>query len=229
LSRKGWFLLLLVSAMGCSRREQVPTITRAEFDVVQAHRPTRDDPERYLTFTRSDRGRDIVSRRLRNVFSDRGIAIVKGADRAEAYRIRDGRGEGPFGSIEGYPITAVGKGADPALARRFVEPLLDGSRYFASPDCFINPGVAYRLRAAEGSVSLVVCYECDNIDVYVRDEHGRLTHRGGAFLYDPLGGPKGLVRIAKEAFPDDGEIQKLGDQAKVMIPVEMPNVHTREP
>ena len=216
----GWFLLLLISATGCSRREQVPTITRAEFDEVQAQRPTQEDPEPYLKFIRSDRGRDIFSRRLRKVFSDRGIAIVRSADRVEAYRIRDGQREGPLGSIEGYPITAVGKGLDAATARQFVEPLLDGSRYFASLDCFINPGVAYRLQAAEGSVSLVICYECDHIEVIVRDEHGRLTHRGGAFLYDPLGGPKGLVRIAKEAFPDDGMIQKLDDQTRIMISVE---------
>ena len=138
------------------------------------------------------------------------MAILKEATSVETYRIvdTDFQPNPPrsIGTIEQYPITSKGvaRGSDFAIAA--AEQLLDGEAYFLSLDCIIDPGVAFRFWKSKESVTLVICYQCDHVEVIVCDSWGSTTHRGGAFFSKSFGV---MVQLAKKAFPDDPEIQGL--------------------
>ncbi len=177
------FILSVITAMGCSRKEQVPKVSREEWAEVQSHFPfDGKNPESLIRFLRTEQGESIMSRRLLMLFSDRGIAVLRGATRVEASRIVDPEWHpevrSRFGSIEGYPIIARGKDLGTAtVAAKTADSLLDGKLYFISLDCLPDPGVALLFRSDKGSVTLIVCYECNQFDVYVRDGSGSLFQR----------------------------------------------------
>jgi hypothetical protein len=156
------------------------------------------------------------------IYSDRGIAILRGAGRVEIFRIVDPKwhpdAAGPR-SIEDHPITATGSEQGARFAARLADAVLVGKDYFASLDCLPDPGVAFRAWRGKESVTLAVCFECNHLEVFVRDTRGRLVHRYGDYFYNPLGGPAGLARLAKEVFPDDPSIRKLSDETERFVPV----------
>ena len=215
--------MILTSLQGCSPKEQATKVTRAEFAEFQSHLPLDSQPtEEQLRFLASARGKDIVSRRLRMIFSDRGIAILRGASRVETFRIVDPELHPEAGgprTVERFPITDVGPQQGAPFAARLADAVLDGKDYFISLDCWPDPGVAFRAWKGKESVTLAICYECDDLEVSVRDPRGVQVHHGGGSFHDPLGGPVGLVRLAKEAFPDDPSIQELSDETTRFVPV----------
>jgi hypothetical protein len=198
--------------VGCSHREDIPKITREEWFEVHRNIPWGDGSGNAEYFA-SPRGQQLVSKRLRHVFGDLGLSTMKDATRVETFRIIDpSRHESPkdlVGEIERFPIIAKGEIQGKEFAVKMSTYLLDGKLYFFSPDCIEDYGVAYRLWKGSDSVSLIVCYECYNIQVFVRDAEGRLVHEGGSSFRDAFGGPDVMRELAKLAFPSDAAIQAL--------------------
>jgi hypothetical protein len=196
---------------GCSNQESTLKMTWEEYEEVESH--LGSGGEANSRFFSSTRGRELLGKRLREVFSDRGIASLGGASRVEAFRIVDTawhpRPQDPIGEMEGYPITSIGQAQGSDFASGMATYLLDGKLYFYHPDCIDDPGVAFRLWKGKESVTLLVCYQCEYLEVIVRDGSGRPIHRAGTFFRDFSGAPDLMRRLAKEAFPDDREIQAL--------------------
>lgn len=212
--------LISASALGCSAAEPSPSVTRAEFQEVQGHFPIAEKPAALDDFFSSERGKDIVARRLRQVVGDRGISVLRDATRVEAFRIADtddldyafGRHKdvrSDLGKIDGYTITSRGEEIGRGFAERLSGYLLEGKHYFISLDCLPDPGVAFRVWRGRESVSLIICYECDYLKVFVHDERGSNVHRGSSYFKDAFVESEVLVDLAREAFPDDEQIQAL--------------------
>src|SRR4051812_47997823 len=87
--RRAWHIILnLVIISGCfpeEHREQVPKVTGEEYDEVRSQLFRIADPEdippyevdEAKRFLQSDRAKDIISRRLRMIYSDRGIGLLR--------------------------------------------------------------------------------------------------------------------------------------------------------
>ena len=56
---------------------------------------------------------------------------------------------------------------------------------------------------------MLICFECDQLEYFVRDRAGKLKHRAQA-EFDPA--RPALLKLAKKALPDDKAIQDLPDK-----------------
>jgi hypothetical protein len=144
-----------------------------------------------------------VSKRL----GEKTLAILKGADRVEVFRL-DNRliekvpeGVKKFGR---FAITAMGKEQGKEFAGKLAAVLMKDETYFGRALRCFEPGVGFRIWNGKESVDMTICFGCSNFYV------------GGA--YGEFGGSKGiygqLAKLAKEAFPDDKEIQELPDKSR---------------
>jgi hypothetical protein len=71
--------------------------------------------------------------------------------------------------------------------------------------------VAFRLWKDKESVDVIVCFGCSNLRVIARDADGKeLAKASGGFGPDK----SDLLKLTKEAFPDDKEIQGIGEEKK---------------
>jgi hypothetical protein len=149
---------------------------------------------------------------VRRLLGDRTLAILNDATRVEVFRLKPERVAQPDGAkkgeVGGFPILSAGKTQDARFAARIASVLRDkGSYEFDRPKgCLIRPGVAFRLWKGKESVEVVLCFECDILVVIARDEDGKEAHRASKD-FDP--GRPALMKLAKDAFPDDREIQSL--------------------
>lgn len=150
---------------------------------------------------------------VRGLLGDRTLAVLDGVTRAEVFRLKAERVAQPPGSAKvegagGFPILSTGKPRDARFAARVAAVLRDKGTYeFDRPKgCVIRPGVAFRLWKGKESVDLILCFECNILVVDARDEAGKPVHRA-IKDFDP--GRPALVKLAREAFPDDPEIRAL--------------------
>src|SRR5262249_50693304 len=108
--------------------------------------------------------------------------------------------------IGGFVITASGKPLGKEFAQKLSAILLEAATYQeASAKCF-EPGVAFRLRADQRSAEVLICFMCNDINV----RPNRKGNRDASQLAD-FGQPVRvrLLKLTKEAFPDDEQIQNL--------------------
>ncbi len=150
---------------------------------------------------------------VRGLLGDRVLAVLDGATRVEVFRLKADRVPQPPGAPKGedaagFPIVSTGKARDARFAARVAAVLRDKGTYeFDRPKgCILRPGVAFRLWKGKQSVDLALCFECDILVVVARDEAGKSVHRASKD-FDP--GRPALVKLARDAFPDDPEIQAL--------------------
>jgi hypothetical protein len=145
----------------------------------------------------------------------RSAAILSEATKVEVFRI-DGRNDPPDPTpikpgdptMGGYAILARGQDQGPEFAAKLAEILTDDKTYsdrFAA--CFW-PGVAFRVWKGEDCVDMVICFKCGNF--YVGPPTDRLVMENASFSGSP--NTVRLVRLAKEAFPDDEEVQALEEK-----------------
>jgi hypothetical protein len=213
MARLPILVAVLATFVGCWHREEVPRITLTEAHGVRHYLPGGEKAGDADYFTSAE-GRRLVAKRLRQVFGDLGRSTLKGATRVETFRIIDTRlhpaPRHQIGKLEGLPVVAKGRDQGQEFASKLSDLLLDGRLYFHGVDCWdVDPGVAYRLRDGESSVTVIVCFDCDHLRVVVRDARGRLVHEGGSYFHDPYNRPDVLRELAKGAFPADPAIQKL--------------------
>jgi hypothetical protein len=143
---------------------------------------------------------EVVAKRL----GEKTVGILQGADRVEVFRInpeKEGKEAGK-NRIGGYAVTATGKEQDKVFAGKLAGVLLQGRTYSGQSFKCFDPGVAYRIWKGKESVEVAICFACENLRI------------GDAF--GSFGGAKGnwaaMVKVAKEAFPDDKEIQGLPEK-----------------
>lgn len=151
---------------------------------------------------------------LSNPLDKRTKTILAGATRVEVFRLDgDNRSsvEKPAREgdkrIGGFLVTAQGQNQGKAFAAKLADILSDRSTYaLAFAGCF-SPGVAYRIWKDEESVEVLICFKCHN---FYCGPPADSVQENASFVRSPREGD--LVRLAKEAFPDDPEIQKLKDR-----------------
>jgi hypothetical protein len=144
---------------------------------------------------------------------ERMTAILNAATKAEAFRIADKPLERPEGKhVSGYPVLSAAKEQGKDFAKRLSSVLQDEKSLFSAQARCFSPGVAFRLWKDKESVEVVVCYMCWGLRLTARDADGKVLHQtGGGFKANN----DAWVKLAKEAFPDDKQIQALGDGGRL--------------
>jgi hypothetical protein len=139
--------------------------------------------------------------------SRRGVAILKGATRVEVFRVSPNESK-PRGIplIGGFPITAVGKERGQEFASRLSSILLGRGVTQNEKKCGLEPGVAFRLWKGDEALEVLVCFKCNVLWPHVVAEP---TDKPWFEWqdFDPV--RPALVGLAKEAFPEDAEVQGL--------------------
>ena len=147
--------------------------------------------------------------RVKKFLGDPVVDVLKGATRVEAYRLRDERADEGKPSVGRYVITSTGKAQDEAFAQRLAKVLLDERTYVfgSAKGCKFTPGIGFRVWNGDtAAVEVVICFDCDELIVHApKASDGSI--RGAMEDFDPA--RPALVRLAKEAFPEDKEIQAL--------------------
>jgi hypothetical protein len=132
-------------------------------------------------------------------------SILEGATAVEVYRIDSEKVAAPGDpTLDGYLVVARGQDRGEEFAARLAEVLLDPGTYSHSFALCFDPGVAYRLRKGRECLDIVICFHCEN--VYLGPPT-RGVRENASFHESPA--RHRLVRLAKEAFPEDKEIQGL--------------------
>jgi hypothetical protein len=126
----------------------------------------------------------------------------------EAYRIdgmafMEGRADGAEKTIQGFPVLAGPVPVDAPTAGVLADVLGSDDTYLwdVAKACEFLPGVAYRYREPGTTVDVLICFSCDELEVFVND--AKVGHED----FDPR--RRDLVRIAKKLFPQDAKIQSL--------------------
>ena len=144
------------------------------------------------------------------------IADLSKSRVCEAYRI-DGYGiSGPTAigdapgakadkprRLQGYPIISGPTAIDDASRAILSKVLTDPDTYLwdSAKPCEFVPGVALRLSDANVRVDVLVCFSCEELEMYTNGK--RVGHED----FDSR--RTDLLRVAKQLFPEDEGIQKL--------------------
>jgi hypothetical protein len=156
------------------------------------------------------------SKKVVEALGEPTVGFLKGTTKVEAFRIKlDKADKEGVKTVGGYPITATGKEQGKDFAGKLRDVLFADATYEGrSARCF-EPGVAFRARTdKKESVEVIICFHCSNLSVISYDANGKVVKKdaGGGFGGTPSW--TALVKLAKEAFPDDKEIQALKEDAK---------------
>src|SRR5262249_14897406 len=92
------------------------------------------------------------------------------------------------------------------FAAKLTAALKDEKSYGLAARCFF-PGVGFRAWKDKESVDVVICYLCSNFYIVAHAADGK--ELGRTQLAGFRENWATFVQLAKEAFPDDAEIQKL--------------------
>jgi hypothetical protein len=143
-------------------------------------------------------------------------AVLTSADKVEVFRL-DGNNflfpdkkvseEKETRRIGGFLVTGQGEDPEKAFAGKLAEVLADERTDTGNAKKCFQPGVAFRIWKGKEVVDVLICFGCNNLycgpSVDLAQENtffGRSPRRPD------------LVRLAKEAFPADREIQALQDE-----------------
>jgi len=108
--------------------------------------------------------------------------------------------------MHGYQITAGPVKLVPTQARAFSRLLTTPvSEFFrdAHKACILQPGIGLRFTKAEHVIDILLCFSCDEFAIY---EDGRSINTEDFDDVRPQ-----LVKLAKQLYPNDKEIQALTD------------------
>jgi hypothetical protein len=151
-----------------------------------------------------------VSARVKKHLGEKTIEILNGSTRVEVFRVAPARNaKADDKQVGGHRITATGKERDQKFAARLAVVLQrDDTLFGTQARCFV-PGVAFRLWQDKEGVEVLICFTCENLRIIARDDRGKeIKNVSGAF--GPDRAP--LLKLVKEAFPDDKEIQAIREK-----------------
>ena len=142
------------------------------------------------------------------------LADLSKARVCEAYRIdgyklsgpaalEDGAKTDPPGKLHGYPVIsgpgAIDEESRAALSKILTDP--DTYLWDSAKACEFIPGIALRLADARVQVDVLICFSCDELEIYTNGK------RVGQEDFDPRRAE--LLRLARKLFPGDKGIQAL--------------------
>jgi hypothetical protein len=156
------------------------------------------------------------SKKVIGILGDDTVGVLKNATKVEPFRIDPTKTtDGTIKRIGDYPIIAVGKEQGKDFTLRLTNVLFTDATYEGrSAKCF-DPGVVFRVWTDKKEwVDVVICFHCENFVLTVYDANSKVLKQD---VLGPFGGTpsrKVLVKLAKEAFPDDKAIQALVEETK---------------
>jgi hypothetical protein len=147
------------------------------------------------------------STRVRDYVGERASKIFASPDRVEVFRMGSSR-EHPDATqtLAGFPLLSTGKEQGKDFARRLGAVLLNDGTYEweMANGCIFDPGVAFRVWSGSESVLAIICFHCNQIGI-VPDEANPRSLR----VHDADPGRPALLKLAREVFPDDVDLQQL--------------------
>jgi len=158
---------------------------------------------------------DKPSDTVRKFLGEKAVALLSDATTVEVYRVsskRQGEPKDVKYKVEGYALHAPGKPQGKEFARRLNGVLFDEDTYLfdIAKGCKFQPGVAFRIEKDRQSVIVLLCFSCDELRVLTL-EGEKIVHTAHED-FDPARAT--LVKLSKEAFPDDKEIQGLKEKKR---------------
>ena len=143
------------------------------------------------------------------VGGDEAYALVSDLSKAttcEAYRIdgyAHGAKEDKPKQLQGYPIISGPTPIDDASKAALSKVITDPNTYLwdVAKSCEFLPGVALRSADAKVQVDVLICFSCDELEIYTNGK------RAGHEDFDPQ--RSNLLRVTKKLFPKDEKIQAL--------------------
>lgn len=150
---------------------------------------------------------DVVpSKRVVDLIGQDLVDALMNANKVEVFRIAGENQDA--NSIEGWKITAKGADRDAAFAKKICGVMFNEKHYsqlvynqVSLKACIFDPGVVFRLSNDKSSATLIICFNCN----WLKTSPGRGSY--SEIDIDP--GRQQFIALAKEAFPNDKEIQEL--------------------
>jgi hypothetical protein len=158
---------------------------------------------------------DVDKGPAKNRLDSQTRAVFAGATKVEVFRLvgrerfRDGEEKPKEGRrIGGFRVTGQGKDQGRTFARKLLG-ILDDDRTYSKrfKECFW-PGVTFRVWKEKECIEVLICFICDNF--YCGPPTKGQANENASFVGSPRRAD--LVRLAREAFPDDKEIQALKEK-----------------
>ena len=152
---------------------------------------------------------------LRERYGDKTIDIIKGATKVELYRLdpRDYSDpemmkEGQEKRFGGYAVKGRGEDQGEKFAQKAAALLFnaDNFEFKVAKGCAFLPGVGLRFWKGKETADLLLCYTCRELKVVAPDPKAQGVKVPMAVFEH---GRAAFVKLAKEMFPRDEEIQKL--------------------
>ncbi len=146
------------------------------------------------------------SPRVRDFVGERAVNVLHGADRVEVFRVAAPWKKGKEGPMLGkYPLISTGKEQGKEFGTKLAQIVLDDSTYEwnIAKACEFDPGVAYRVWSGKESILVLICFHCDEIGIIADESDVKIR------IHDFDRGRPALVRLARQVFPEDKEIQGL--------------------
>jgi hypothetical protein len=145
--------------------------------------------------------------KVKKLLGEKGAAVVANATKVEVFRIDSRRtGKDDDKHIAGYPITAKGKEQGKEFAAKVRKALFDVKTYTGDSARCYEPGVAFRIWNGKDALDVVVCFRCANFQIGLKGDK-KDDDELDLFGFGPSLEP--FLALAKEALPDDREIQAL--------------------
>ena len=106
-----------------------------------------------------------------------------------------------------WPVSGTGPDQDAAFGARVAAALFNPRSYQfnSAKGCIFDPGVLFRVWSGSEYADMAVCFACDEFQLILPEADGK-TRKVGEDFDDNR---PAFVRLAKEAFPNDPQIQGL--------------------
>ena len=150
------------------------------------------------------------SKKLSEKLGEEAVDILRGAEKVEAFRLNPDREAKGDKQVGGFVVTAEGKSLGKESVAALAELLLTDETYTGQQSkCFL-PGVGFRVWKGDKSVDVAVCFMCSNLQV---------GNASGGFRGAKSNVYGQLLKMAKDAFPNDKAIQDLPAKDKDPLPL----------
>ena len=146
--------------------------------------------------------------RVVQFLGERAAGTLSGATRVEVFRVSPKRAEEGEPDVGGYEITAGGKEQGQPFAKRLAGVLLDERtyRFDANKVGGFTPMVGLRVWKGDEAVEVLLSFATDELVVLSTNPADKST-RSAQEDFDAARGA--LVELAKEALPQDRDVQAL--------------------
>ena len=148
---------------------------------------------------------DVVS-----VLGERGIEILRNAERVEIFRIKSNTSEDLSTpgrpAIEGHEILAQTEQGREFATKVSGALLSERNQFGMGKGCGFSPGVAFRIWNGKDSAVVIVCFQCDDLALTFYDSSGKkIKHTSFDFVLNR----SVLLALARRAFPSDSVLTEL--------------------